>query len=241
MFKNMVSSAVYVPKVYLDTTVLKFSATALPRLQPRNASIRWGGKNIDVADHDMVDINPNNSIPNVELKTEAGLLPRLAELGKLGTIEYVINVETEQEGWGLPNMDSKTGRFYGTQIKAVESPLKYSRIVAGGATKPRERQYNFLCSIKHKRFIELQKMTGAYQGKEPLNHNQLLDAFHLWCAEHNACDFFLTLDFKLIKLLDKSPNKPIVKAVQPSQLLGLIEPELDKVTEQLETFKTVAE
>lgn len=222
MSKNIVSSAAYVPKIFLDTTVLKFSATALPRLQPRNTSICWGGKNIDVADHDLVDINPNNSIQNAELKTEAELLPRLAELGKLGTVGYVINVETEQEGWGLPNMDSETGRFYGTQIKTVESPLKYSRIVAGGATKPRDRQYDFLCSIKHKKFLELQKLTGAYQGQNPLNHNQLLDAFHLWCAEHNHCEFFLTLDFKLIKVLGKSANQLVVRAVRPSNLLKLL-------------------
>lgn len=212
-----------VPKVYLDTTVLKFSATELPRLQPRNTSINWGGKNIDVTVHDFIEVNPNNLIPNDKLKVEAELLPRLAELGKLGAIEYVINNETEQESWGLPNMDSKTGRFYGAPIKTVKAPLEYSRTVAGGETKSRERQYCFLSSIRHKRFLELQKMTGAYQGKQPLNHNQLLDAFHLWCAEHNNCEFFLTLDFKVIKVLGLSPKKSTVQTVRPSQLLSLLE------------------
>ncbi|OGQ52593.1 MAG: hypothetical protein A3J24_02885 [Deltaproteobacteria bacterium RIFCSPLOWO2_02_FULL_53_8] len=211
------------PKAFLDTTVLKFSATELPRLQPRITSINWGGKNIDVTNHDFVDINPNDCITNTELKAEAELLPRLAEIGKLGAIEYVINIETEQESWGLPNMDSKTGLFYGAPIKTVKAPLEYSRVVAGGETKARERQYDFLCSIKHKRFLELQKMTGAYQGKQPLNHNQLLDAFHLWCAEHNDCEFFLTLDFTVIKVLGLSPKKSTVQAARPSQLLSILE------------------
>jgi hypothetical protein len=209
-------------KVYLDTTVLKFSATVLPRFQPRNTSVNWGGKNIDVTVHDFIEVNPNDSIWNPELKAETELLPHLAELGKLGVVEYFIGNETLWEGWGLPNMNSKMGPFFGTQIKGVQAPLEYGRILAGGETTPRERQYDFLCSIRHKRFIELQKMTGAYQGKHPLNHNQLLDAFHLWCAEHNDCEFFLTLDFKAIKVLHSSPSKSPVQAVRPSVLISLL-------------------
>ena len=173
--------------------------------------------------HDFVEVNPNDSIPNAELKAEAELLPHLAELGKLGVIEYVIGNETLWESWGLPNMDSKTGQFYGAQVKTVQAPFEYSRIVCGGDATARERQHDFLCSIKHRRFLELQKMTGAYQGKQPLNHNQLLDAFHLWCAEHNGCDFFLTLDFKAIKVLDLSPKKSPAQAVRPSRLISLLE------------------
>lgn len=151
------------------------------------------------------------------------MLPRLAELGKLGVVDYVISNETLWESWGLPNMDSKSGQFYGSPIKKVQAPLEYGRTLFGGAVTARERQYAFLCSVKHKRFLEIQKMTGAYQGRQPLNHNQLLDAFHLWCAEHNDCEFFLTLDFKAIKVLKLSPRKSSVQAVRPTELLSLLE------------------
>ena len=210
-------------KVYLDTTVLKFSATELPRLQARNTSINWGGKTVDVTVHDFIEVNPNDSIQNVDLRSEAELLPRLADLGKLGVIEYVMCNETLWESWGLPNMDSKSGQFYGAPIKDGQAPLEYGRIVAGGNTSPRKRQFDFLCSINHRRFLELQKMTGAYQGNQPLNHNQLLDAFHLWCAEHNGCEFFLTLDFKVIKVLRLSTKTSSVQAVRPSELIRLLE------------------
>ena len=210
-------------KVYLDTTVLKFSATELPRMQPRNTSINWGGKTFDVTVHDFIEVNPNDSISNVELKAEADVLPHLADLGKLGVIEYIMCNETLWESWGLPNMDSKSGEFYGAPINTGQAPLEYGRIVAGGDTASRKRQYDFLCSIIHPRFLELQKMTGAYQGNQPLNHNQLLDAFHLWSAEHNDCEFFLTLDFKVIRVLGLSPNKSRVRAVRPSELISLLE------------------
>lgn len=209
-----------VAKVYLDTNVLKFAATELPRLLPRKQSLDWGGKTIEVTVHDFVEINPNKSIENPELKAEAELLPRLAEIGKLGELKYVMNFETLEESWGLRNMDSKNGRFYGAAIDVVKAPFEYGRTVAGGGVKPKERQFHFLASVRHPRFLELQRMTGAYQGEQKLNRNQLLDAFHIWCAEHNGCEFFLTLDFKLIKVLRLSPAKSTVRPVRPSELLA---------------------
>ena len=54
-----------------------------------------------------------------------------------------------------------------------------------------QAQFKFLRSLNDERFRELQAITGAYQGEGKINRNQLLDAFHLWCAEGNGCDLFL--------------------------------------------------
>lgn len=215
----------HVAKVFLDTNVLKFAATELPRLRPRKQSVDWGGKTIEVTIHDFVEVNRNERIKNSVLKAEAELLPRLAEIGKLGELDYVMSAETMIESWGLGNMDSKNGRFYGVPIKVVKAPIEYAYILAGGevGVQPKDRQFRFLTSIRHKRFLELQKMTGAYQGKQKLDRNQLLDAFHIWCAEYNGCEFFLTLDFKLIKVLSKSKAKSTVRVVLPSELLTWLE------------------
>lgn len=224
-----------VAKVFLDTNVLKFAATELPRLRPRKQSLDWGGKTIEVLVHDFVEVNPNELIENPALKAEAELLPRLAEFGKLGELDYVMNSETMEESWGLRNMDSKNGRFYGAPIEVVKAPFEYERIMAGGGVKPKERQFRFLASVRHERFLELQKMTGAYQGEQKLNRNQLLDAFHIWCAEHNGCEFFLTLDFKLIKVLSLSPAKSMVRVVRPSELLARLERLDREATRERET------
>ena len=208
-----------IPRVYLDTTVLKFSATALKRLLPRKQMLYWGGNVHEVTVHDLSTVNPNESLTG-EIKAEAELLPTLAEFGKQGTVRYFIHTETEFESWGLPKMmGNTTGRFYGAPIEGAESPVQYSRVMIGYYTQdPKEMQFDFLSDLKHRRFNELQRMTGAYQGPEKLNRNQLLDAFHIWCAEHNGCDFFLTLDFKLIKVVSHS-HKPTIKLVRPSELL----------------------
>ena len=117
-------------------------------------------------------------------------------------------------------MDSASGRFYNTPLETVEAPVQYGRVMIGAGINQEQEQFSFLPSLKHPRFVELQKMTGAYQGAGKLNRNQLLDAFHLWCAEHNYCSFFLTLDFKLLRVLQKSKRKLNVKAVKPSKLMA---------------------
>lgn len=212
------------PKVYLDTTVLKFSATQLRRLRPRQQTISWGGQTHEGTVYDLVHINPNDSIDNGELTAEVELLPALAEAGKKGQIKYVIHAETLFESWGIPKMDSQTGKFYGAPYENVDAPIEYSRVLIGMGMDARKMQYEFLSSLKDMRFLKLQKMTGAFQGKGTLNKNQLLDAFHLWCEEHNECDYFLTLDFSLIKVLrNNRKSQPLVRVVRPSELLERIE------------------
>lgn len=210
------------PKVYIDTCVLKASSTQLLRLRPRQKQINWGGHVFETTVHDFININPNDSITNPELKKEAELLPELAEAGKNGRVKYVTQTETLIESWGLPKMDSATGIFYNAPYYMVDAPIRYSRVICGGLDHPKERQFAFLSSIKAKRFIELQKMTGAYQGNRGLNESQLLDAFHIWCAEHNRCDYFLTLDFKLIRVVRQTKKPLHVKVVCPSELLAIV-------------------
>lgn len=212
------------PEVYLDTNVFKFSATQLPRLKPRVQTINWGDIEQDVTVHDFVEVNPNEGISNPELSAEAEVLPKLAELGKKGFVRYLIQAETLFESWGIPNLDSKSGPFYGAPIEHVEAPVQYERVMIGGHQDPKEMQFDFLSRLRNKRFKQLQKITGAYQGPGKLNRNQLLDAFHIWCAEHNDCEFFLTLDFRLIKVVDTGgADRVEVNLVRPSELIKQLE------------------
>lgn len=214
-----------VPKVYLDTTVYKFSATKLPRLYPRSQAINWGGVEQEITVHDFVEINPNDNISNNPvLKTEAEILPKLANLGKDGVVKYQIQTETLIESWGIPNMDSKSGRFYGAPVEKVDAPFQYGRVVSAAFQNTKDIQFDFLSGIKHKRFEKLQRVTGAYQGPGNLHRNQLLDAFHIWCAEHNKCDYLLTLDFKLIKVIrNGGEDRVFTRLVTPSELLAVLE------------------
>lgn len=213
-----------IPKVYVDTNIFKFSSTALSRLKPRMQKINWGDIEQEIVVHDFVDINPNDNIKNSDLKSEAEILSSLANLGKQGLVRYLIQMEAELESWGIPNMDSKFGRFYGAPLEHIEAPVIYSRVIAGGLGDPKAMQHEFLSGLKHDRFKEIQKITGAYQGEREANRNQLLDAFHIWCAEYGGCDYFLTMDFKLIRVISNNRNSNLsVKLLRPSELLSAIE------------------
>ena len=69
-------------EVYLDTNIYKFSATQLPRLRPRQQTITWGDIVQEVTVHDFIEVDPNEKIQNQELRNEAELLPKVAELGE---------------------------------------------------------------------------------------------------------------------------------------------------------------
>jgi len=207
------------PTVYLDANVYKFAATRLLRVFPREQTVTWGNRTVTTTVDDFGYLNPNERILNTDLKAEAGLLQKVANMAKSGRLILMVQSETQLETWGLPNMDSEDGPMYGAPVVDGDAPIHYARIVAGGGESADDYQLDFLRSLRDSRFLELQRATGAYQGAGRLNSNQLLDAFHLWCAEHNHCDYFLTLDFKLQRVLKRSSMELSVSVVRPSELL----------------------
>lgn len=211
------------PVVFIDTNIMKFSATKLRRFRPRVQKLQWGDQEIETEVNDIIFLNPNKCIANPKLKYEVEYLPLLAAEGKNDKVKYVSQCEADFESWGIPNMDSMDGRFYGTPIDCIKAPIEYSRVLVSWMEDGRDLQYDFLSGINNERFIEIQKLTGAYQGKNKKNKNQLLDAFHLWCAEHAKCDYFLTLDLKLIKMVATNSKRNVnVKVIHPSELAAVL-------------------
>jgi hypothetical protein len=208
-------------RVFLDTNVFKSSATKLPRARPREVTINWSGKEEHLTVYDLITVNPNENLPekSAPLKAEAALLPQVAGLAAAGLVLFQLSIETQVELSGLPNLDSETGFFYGAETQIVSAPARYGRVLYGEIEDYSQAQEKFLGSLHDKRFLELQKITGAYQGKRGIQRNQLLDAFHLWCAEHSKCDFFLSLDFKLAKV---TKGRVPVLVVRPSELLAAV-------------------
>ena len=209
-------------RVFIDTNVLKFSVTESQRLVPRIQKLNWGGRPAEVVVHDEMTINWNDRIMDPVLKSEVELLPKLAELGRANRLQFLLSVETKVESWCLPKRDSVHGICFGAPIKSVQAPVMYGRVVVGMGVDLEKEQFRFLASLKAPRFLQLQRMTGAYQGPGRLNRNQLLDACHLWGAEYNQCSYFLTLDFKLARVLRRSANSLLTHVVKPSDLMTLL-------------------
>ena len=208
--------------VFVDSNVLKFAATHLPRFVPKKEEIQWGPRIVEVVVHHEVVVNPNDNIANPILKAEADLLPQAAAFGKSGVVEFVRTVEALYEEWGLPDMDSETGTFYGAPIRLINAPFKYGRVMGRLGIDGKAEQYRFLTSIKSPRFDAIQRATGAFQGAQPLDRNQLIDAFHIWCAEAAGCAYFLTLDFKLQRTVSQSKLETPLLLLRPSEFIGAL-------------------
>lgn len=214
-----------VASVFIDTNILKFSAVKKHVFRTKKTTLNWGGTEFEVNLHEPHTVNDLNKIKNKVQKRDAVFLSMLAYAGISELLDFYIHREVDLETWGLPRMTSPSGRFFGCPLSEVPDPIPLqSRIIFDGNKKFNEHTLDFVSSIKHPRFIELTKMTGAYQGKKPLNRNQALDAYHLWCAESAKIDYFLTMDYNLKKVVGLSKIKTSVEIVTPDQLLRIVIP-----------------
>ncbi len=208
--------------VFLEPSVLKFSADRLERWAPRPNTVEWGGRKIAVDVCKPVTLRPNQELTNQKLRAETEVLPSIADLARKGQIELLTHIEALWEFWGLPKTDAPHGRFYGALIRTVDGPIQYGRIILSGLdhSSGKQLQLDFLREIRHERFLQLQKACGAYQGSRDPAPNQLLDAFHVWCAESAGADLFLTCDLTLIRTVRSHKRfPPKVELVKPSELL----------------------
>lgn len=210
------------PSIFLDTTVLKASVDTRMVFLPEPQKVEWGDQKFELNVHKPVFVNQNLKFLMQGSKKrflDTVVLRHIAAFARESKIDLVCHKEVFFELMGLPRTIGHEPRFHGATIRQVEGPISYSRIVADGTR--RNHQYEFLSGVKHPRFEELQRICGAFQGEgRPLHRNQLLDAFHLLCAESAGAHYFLTLDDKLIRTLSKNgPGRVHTKLVIARDLL----------------------
>lgn len=210
-------------KAFLDTTVLRLGINDERIWVPVGKEIELKGQKIVIDSSLLASKNPNLrflSQGNYEAFHDSLLLGMMARLAKKKQMEFYTHHEARWELFSLP---IKIGRsvFDDVEIKSVADPFPYS--YSKGLSDGSERQYKFLSEIKDQRFLEIQRAVGAYQGpRNPRQRNQLLDAFHILCAERSGLEFFVTMDCKLIKLWShRNQSKSTIRVVSPSGFLGV--------------------
>jgi len=223
-------------RVFVDTSVVHHSVRAVSRVTRRD--LYSAGDTTAIRSGFWLEIttpDPAESVVGTRLHTEIEAIGRVVELRRSGVIELVWNVETH-----LEYLRQVPSGFFGYSvaellaagIEYVDAPIRYFRsgpivpALDGSGESPRDEQLRFLRGLKQQRFLELQRATGANQGARVVDR-QLLDAFHLWCAEHASSEFFLTTDFKLINHVRRTKRRPPkVTVVGPSELLAAVTAEV---------------
>jgi hypothetical protein len=207
------------PLIFLDTSVLKHASDRLIRGRIHKVTRSWGDKVVTMDVTQFVDVYPNASVRR-PLADELRYLPFVAHLAKTDRLRLITHQEVEFEFWGLPKTDNPRGRFYGAPIERGPDPFRYGRLIAGWpAMAKTDPQFDFVKGITHPRFQQLQQAVGTHPNSRHYK-NQLLDAFHIWCAETADAEFFLTTDLKLIRHVRQHKKyPPTCHVVSPAQLV----------------------
>ena len=207
------------PLIFLDTSVLKHSADRLIRGRIRRVTRTWGSKPVTMDVTQFVEVYPNARV-HWPLADELRYLPLIADLAKTGRLRLVSHQEVEFELWGVPKTDDPRGRFYGASIERGPDPFPYGRLIVGwSAVVKSDPQFDFVKGITHPRFQQLKQAVGA-NAQSGSYKNQLLDAFHILCAETAVAKFFLTTDHKLIRHVSRHKRyQPTCRVVSPAQLV----------------------
>ncbi|MGB6119497.1 MAG: hypothetical protein WBF87_14875 [Mesorhizobium sp.] len=215
-----------IPTVAIDTNLLKFAAVKHRVYRMRTEQVKWGKVDLDIQVRERYTVNTIALLKSNTQKRDVIFLAMIAYAAIRGHIRLFIHREVEIESWSLPGVSSASGKFFGAPFECLPDPDgPYGRIVLGGRKRAKEYRLEFLSGISHPRYLTLLKLTGGFQGHDkPLNLNQASDAFHLWCAESAAIDYFVTMDYKLVGLFEKNKNKSNVSIVTPNTLLKSVVP-----------------
>lgn len=209
-------------RIYVDANVIQHSDVDRAYWLPEDRRLDWGEMTIESRTYPRYEVVDKRwSMGDFELRRELVVLELLAQFDSVAGIRFLQQFETELEA------NYRLGAsppLFGAAIIPAADPIPYARSVLGFGARP---QLEFVQSINHPRFRYFQKLAGVQPGmSEGRRRAQMLDAWHLWCAERNECGFFLTMDFKLVRMLsgtggpksDDQPQTP-VRAVTPSQMM----------------------
>jgi hypothetical protein len=201
------------PRVFLDTSARRHAVRHRYQYRPVPGAPIYR----------LTDEDPTSRIEG-ELRKEIDCLDEVATMARNGRITLLTSGEAMLEfliNEKIPN--NRSSPFAGIAIEYVEQPATCERILGGFPGLSSEtvtaQQIRFFESLDDKRFLQIQRACGAYQGSTT-SGKQIRDAFHLWCAEFADASHFLTTDLKLIRLVRNYKTAPLcLKVVKPSELL----------------------
>ncbi len=206
-------------RAFLDTTVVRNSQQVRTEWYENPKSVTWGDREFTVP-----LIESRERIPSEKFKRDGNLkafrdakrIRYIEKLASLGLIRLVCDFELHWEFISRRKMNKGIPSIV-KYLEKVHSPIVYGRTVVSAFSRE-DHQFEFLKNLKHPRYDEWKKAANVVASSKK-EKNQLLDAFSLWTAEHNWCDYFVTMDYKLIEFVKASSIKTNLNLVRPTQLV----------------------
>jgi len=181
-------------------------------------TLHWGNSiiTVDVATHRPRRLR--NKTQEESNKVYADL-KQVADLVKSRNVTLYESDEVLLEGLNLrhPTLrGTEFDVFRGITHERARAPMPRTFIIDStySPKEARDNWHKILSKIDHPRFLELKK-------KMSVKH--LADLYHVWEAEHNKLQFFMTLDVKFVHAVSyPHPLKSSVKVCTPSELVRLL-------------------
>jgi hypothetical protein len=217
------------PRVMVDACVTQHAIRFQSGCEDK--SVTWGKQKFTV----RLARRVKKRLPAGEwLQQEVPFLPAVAAAAREGKITLCRGGEL---GWEANHpkpvfFEGPASPFQGLSFEPVKPPFYYSRTLGSFDDGPGEghaRQKAFFENIQYPRYLEILKAIGG---------NKHADAFHLWAAESDHVDYFLTTDRKLIHSVQGPPIAIGVCVLAPSKLLEDIGGSYDDLADHFDHLKS---
>lgn len=227
-------------KVFLDNCIVSISDTV--QMVKKSTTVNWGGKDHTVPVSGFVR-KPLPIVSEVWKREQVECMPTIGRLARQKIITLLTYTETMSEGYKRRGSFSSTiigNVFNGVEFEYVNAAVERSYFFQS----PLEEYIDNKSMIDYCRFlldinpdILIEKITRSRSFPDFLLENlrnvkkfrelckglsekQYPDAFHLWTAEANGADYFLTIDRKFTRLMTTNNKAELpCSPLSPSQLL----------------------
>jgi hypothetical protein len=229
-------------RVLIDTTVLRHTATTVSVKKKHTLRIGSVNRTYYVLG---VQRNTDHISRGNWLKNQVEALPTIMKLAREGNIllfNYIeLKFETMRGNW-LELRGGKGDLLKGVEIKSVPSAVERSKLYQTADFCQKEALIDFCRFLIEVDITEFEKRRQWFQLKfteferqnimllnrfkdlcRALDETHYPDAFHLWTADVNGLDFFLTADRKFINVINQTSRSPLkAKPIAPADLLDYL-------------------
>jgi hypothetical protein len=205
-------------KIFIDTCVVRFSQEERRQWLKQKEPVNLFGKlqEVEIV-RGHVD-SPQDKIDNDKQLRDAKASVEIAKLLATKQVQGVWQFETLFE-WGRTKKMGISAPSINQYMEVADPPCHYTRVLFD---PDQDVQFNFLRNLNQERYVDWKKACGVVKGSKK-ELNQLMDAWNLWSAEHNECDFFLTVDYKLIRSVNSRNIESNLELITPTEFINRME------------------
>jgi hypothetical protein len=208
-------------RIFVDTSIARFADRKREVWLKQKETIRWGKglQEVEIArPHTFYPLEKLNNEQDAHTYADALLIEKVEDLARAKLITLCWHFETHWEFIRNKTLGIPAPAILDL-IEKANCPIYYGRPLTSPFHDNTDEQLEFLRRLKLSEYEKWKKLVGGAEPNTKRERNQLMDAWHLWSADHNHCEYFLTMDYTLIRSVGSRKNDSKLRVVAPTQFL----------------------